>query len=64
MACLLHSPQPSFISVHTRTDGVLMCWSTIWWTWSTKASVSGVPAAAVPRLGMSCHTIRPSLSAQ
>lgn len=51
------SPQPSLITVQTTMDGVLMCWSTISWTWSSNALS---PAALAPgpwlRLGMSCQS--------
>ena len=56
-------PQPSFWFTHMTTDGELRCWSMIR---RYSASHWVRPAASGVRSmeGMSCHTSRPSRSAQ
>ncbi len=58
-------PQPSLKVTHMTMDGLLMCSSIIRFisrSYSARAAGSGSTPAVVA--GMSCHTIRPSRSAQ
>lgn len=60
-----YCPQPSFWSTHMTSDGELRCWSMIAWNSAShwvRAAESGL--LPVSMAGMSCHTRRPSLSAQ